>query len=75
MSGSDLIELFQKAGETEAIPAVVELLRQEQHAVLKAFDWWDENDWGLLELHDNDFNLLTIYPDRLEFQLRKKKYK
>lgn len=71
MSGSDLIDLFQKAGETEAIPAVVELLRQEQHAVLKAFDWWDEGDWGLLELHDNDFNLLTIYPDRLEYQLRK----
>jgi len=71
MSGSDLIDLFQKAGETEAIPAVVELLRQEQHAVLKAFDWWDENDWGLLELQDNDFNLLTIYPERLEYQLRK----
>jgi len=71
MSGSDLIDLFQKAGETEAIPAVVELLRQEQHAVLKSFDWWDENDWGLLELQDNDFNLLTIYPERLEYQLRK----
>jgi hypothetical protein len=71
MSGSDLIELFEKAGETSAIPAVVELLRQEQHAVLKAFDWWDENDWGILELQDNDFNLLTLYPERLEYQLRK----
>jgi hypothetical protein len=71
IAGADLIELLSKAGEEALIPSVVEMLLQEQHAVLKSFDWWQQDDWGLLELQDNDFNLLIKYPERLEYQLKK----
>ncbi len=71
IQGSDLIDLLQIGWEEIALEYVIDLLRQEQHAVLKAFDWWDEADWDILELKDNDYNLLRLYPERLEFYLRK----
>ena len=71
ITGSDLIDLLQKAGEHTIVPAVVKMLRAEQHSIVKQFDWWDEKDWDLLELHDNDFNLISKYPGRLEYQLKK----
>ena len=39
------------------VPSVIELLRQEQKAVLKQFDWWKDEDWDLLQLQDNDFSM------------------
>ena len=71
ISGSDLIELLEKAGENHVVPSVVELLRLEQKAVLKQFDWWKDEDWDLLQLQDNDFSMIVNHPDRLEYQLRK----
>tara|TARA_R100001079_G_scaffold57617_4_gene29480 strand:+ start:3479 stop:4801 length:1323 start_codon:yes stop_codon:yes gene_type:complete len=71
ISGSDLIDMLHKAGESHVVPSVVELLRLEQQAVLKQFDWWQDDDWDLLQLHDNDFNVILNHPDRLEYQLRK----
>lgn len=71
IQGSDLIDLLHKGGEDTALEYVIDLLRQEQHAVLKGFGWWDEADWDMLELKDNDYNLLRLYPERLEFHLRK----
>ena len=70
ISGSELIDLLEKGGEDDVALSVEVLLRQEQQAVLKQFSWWQENDTDLLHLKDNDYNLLTSYPDRLELPLR-----
>jgi len=70
IDGADLVDLLEKGGEQELVPSVITLLRAEQQAVLKQFDWWDANDWPLIKLQDNDYNLLIMYRDRLELPLR-----
>ena len=70
ISGGELIGLLQKGGEETVLDSVIHLLHQEQRAVLKQFDWWEDSDWNLLELKDNDFNLVSMFPDRLELPLR-----
>mgnify|MGYP003993650479 CR=1 FL=1 len=67
--GEKLVELLEKGGEHEIIPSVLALLRAEQRAILKQYEWWD-NDDITLRLQDNDYNLLAKYPDRLELPLR-----
>ena len=67
--GPELINLLEKGGETEMATSIVDLLRQEQKAVLKQFNWWQDEDWDMLQLKDNDFNMLVM-PDRLELPLR-----
>lgn len=70
IEGSELLHLLEKGGESDAASSVELMLRKEQRAILNSFDWWDEADWDMLELKDNDFNLLLMYPDRLELPLR-----
>jgi hypothetical protein len=70
IDGPDLIDLLEKGGEGELVPSVITLLRAEQQAVLKQFDWWDNDDWPIMKLQDNDYNLLIMYRDRLELPLR-----
>jgi len=70
INGGDLIELLKEGGEESLIPQVVDMLKNEQNAIMKTFDWWDDKDWSLLQLRDNDFNLLRSYPNRLELPLR-----
>ncbi len=70
ISGGELIGLLQKGGEEDVLDSVIHMLHQEQKAVLKQFDWWEDSDWDLLELKDNDFNLVSVFPDRLELPLR-----
>ena len=70
INGPELINLLEKGGETEMATSIVDLLRQEQKAVLKQFNWWQDEDWDMLQLKDNDFNMLVMHPDRLELPLR-----
>tara|TARA_R110000824_G_scaffold3689_5_gene17450 strand:+ start:4417 stop:5826 length:1410 start_codon:yes stop_codon:yes gene_type:complete len=72
MDAPEIIDLLIKGGpESEKfIPIILERLRGEQFAVLKSFDWFDENDWEFVRLHDNDYFMLSKYADRLELPLR-----
>ena len=70
IEGGELLHLLEKGGEADVASSVELMLRKEQRAILNSFDWWDETDWDMLELKDNDFNLLLMYPDRLELPLR-----
>ena len=65
-----MIDVLEKGGEDSILESVIALLHQEQKAVLKQFDWWEDSDWDMLELQDNDYNLIAIFPDRLELPLR-----
>lgn len=71
MSGEDLITLMDENGEHEMIPRLVNLLKQEQVAVLKDYAWWDDRDWSHIDLSDADFRTLARHPDRLELPFRK----
>jgi len=70
ISGAELIDVLEKGGEDTIIHSVIHLLHQEQKAIVKQFDWWEDSDWNLLELKDNDFNLISMFPERLELPLR-----
>lgn len=70
IEGGELLSLLEKSGETDVASSVELMLRKEQQAILKTFDWWEDNDWDILDLKDNDFNMLLMYPDRLELPLR-----
>jgi len=70
ISGAELLDVLEKAGEDTILDSVIALLHQEQKAVLKQFDWWEDTDWNMLELKDNDYNLIALFPDRLELPLR-----
>ena len=72
MDAPEIIDLLIKGGSDSEkfVPIILKRLRGEQFAVLKAFDWFDDSDWGFVRLHDNDYAMLSKYADRLELPLR-----
>jgi len=70
-SGDQIIKIMQENGEESIIPRLINLLKQEQDALLKEFSWWRDSDWGHIDVRDNDFNMLATHGERLEFLFRK----
>lgn len=70
-SGDQIIKIMLESGEDVLIPRLINLLKQEQDALLKEFTWWNDSDWGHINIRDNDFNMLAQHGDRLEFVFRK----
>jgi len=70
-SGDQIIKIMLENGEDVLIPRLINLLKQEQDALLKEFSWWLDSDWEHINVRDNDFNMLATHGDRLEFLFRK----
>lgn len=70
-SGDQIIKIMLENGEDVLIPRLINLLKQEQDSLLKEFSWWEDNDWGHIDVRDNDFNMLAQHGNRLEFLFRK----
>lgn len=70
-SGDEIIKLMVDNGEESIVPMLINLLKQEQQAILSSFPWWQDSDWSHINMRDNDFNLLAIHGERLEIPLRK----
>lgn len=70
-SGDQIIKIMLENGEDALIPRLINLLKQEQDALLKEFSWWEDSDWEHIDMRDNDFNMLATHGSRLELPFRK----
>lgn len=69
--GQSIIKIMEENGEGDMVPRLLNLLKQEQDAILSDFDWWKTEDWNHISVRDQDFTMLAQHPDRLELPFRK----
>lgn len=71
VDGEAIIKIMEENGEGDMVPRLLNLLKQEQDAILSDFDWWKTEDWGHISVRDHDFTMLAQHADRLELPFRK----